>query len=309
MDHNNKPNFLIVGAAKAGTTSLYEYMRSHPEIFLPKRKEPLYFISESVKFHTKDKYMKQVLKKTETGKTYIDNKQEYLNLFKRVKDEKAIGEASATYLYHYSESIPRIKKELGDVKIIIILRNPVKKAFSQYKVLKKAAAEPFSLSKGIKKEKERIGNSYCSLYHYISQGLYYEQVKAYMENFSQIKIILLEELNKNPEPIMNSVFDFLGVGAPDNLKFTEIHNKIDYVPKFKKLNTTFNTKPLKGFRYKIKSIVPIFYTLLKKYYFKLNSMNTSLSKKDKKLLYGYFKHDIQKLQDYLQRDLSIWMEK
>ena len=57
----------------------------------------------------------------------------YYNLFSESKDEKKLGEASVNYLYHYDEVIPRVKKELGDIDIIIVLRNPVERAFSNFK--------------------------------------------------------------------------------------------------------------------------------------------------------------------------------
>ncbi len=114
------PNFLIVGAAKSGTTSLYYYLHEHPEIFLSAIKEPKFFSSEVLK----DQYLTRKNKDL-----YVGSYEEYRNLFRNVQSEKAIGEASTDTLFLYGSTIPRIKKYLGDPKIIVILRNPPAQPF------------------------------------------------------------------------------------------------------------------------------------------------------------------------------------
>src|ERR1700753_3266246 len=112
------PNFLIVGAAKSGTTSLFHYLKQHPDIFLPEFKEPHFFVSALVK-----------------NKVYswIEEKQEYENLFAGASAYHKRGEASVTYLYYYKIAIPNILSLLGrSTKIIVILRNPVERALSAY---------------------------------------------------------------------------------------------------------------------------------------------------------------------------------
>ena len=110
----NLPNFFIVGAAKSGTTSLAEYLKQHPEIFMSEFKEPHYFLPEGA-----------------MASNYYGTWDNYMSLFKDVRNEKAIGEASTGYLY-YPESARMIINRIPDAKIIISLRNPVEMAFSLY---------------------------------------------------------------------------------------------------------------------------------------------------------------------------------
>ena len=111
---NKLPNFLIVGAAKSGTTSLYNYLNQHPEVFMPtfnldgvNVKEPQFFVKQ------------KIINKIHFG---IWDWESYKDLFKKAQNHQAIGEASVFYLYYYEEAIKNIKRYLNsEVKIIIIL--------------------------------------------------------------------------------------------------------------------------------------------------------------------------------------------
>jgi hypothetical protein len=118
-----KPNLFIAGAAKSGTTSLCKYLSQHPEIFLCYPKEPRYFSSKYKNFPHNG-----------PGDYVADNftikeESKYIDLFKSIKHEKIIGEASLDYLY-FSNSAYDIKKYSPNAKVIIILRNPIDRAFS-----------------------------------------------------------------------------------------------------------------------------------------------------------------------------------
>ena len=111
------PNFFIVGAPRSGTTSLYEYLKEVPEVFMSPVKEPNFF-NLSVE---NDLFLSKPIRE----------KKKYLDLFKNVKDEKAIGEASPTYLW--DPKTPKLIHEIiPDAKIIISLRDPVERTFSHY---------------------------------------------------------------------------------------------------------------------------------------------------------------------------------
>ena len=108
MDKYRKPDFFIVGAPKCGTTSMFHYLRQHPQIFMPDNKEPHYFGKDLIKMSDE----------------FIDNEDEYLNLFKDAKSDQKLGEASTFYLYSKS-AYKEIKEYNPDAKIIIMLRNPI----------------------------------------------------------------------------------------------------------------------------------------------------------------------------------------
>lgn len=101
---NKLPNFLIVGTAKCGTTSIYHYLKQYPQVFLPRHKEPLFMMSAIYeKLNPKDPRYR--ISETHTVFSFDD----YKKLFEEVKNEKAIGEASTTYLYYHEMAIPNIE--------------------------------------------------------------------------------------------------------------------------------------------------------------------------------------------------------
>jgi sulfotransferase family protein len=162
------PNFFIIGAAKAGTTSLYHYLEDHQEVFMCSVKEPNYFSYDDI--------IRQNLYYSEKG---FGNKEEYEALFKDVTSEKAIGEASVSYLF-YEKTPTKIKAVVPDAKIIIILRNPVDRGFSHFLMDKKLGYISLVFEDVIFK---RVQHKNIDLYYqqYVELGLYHEQVKRYKD--------------------------------------------------------------------------------------------------------------------------------
>jgi Sulfotransferase family len=120
------PDFFVVGAAKSGTTSLYHYLDQHPDVYMPRNKEPHYF-SRVPPFPGR-------------GSHPVTSEEEYLDLFKLWNKESVAGEASPSYLW--DEKAPyRIKETVPQAKIIAILRHPVERAYSHYLMDVKAASK------------------------------------------------------------------------------------------------------------------------------------------------------------------------
>jgi len=211
------PDFLIVGAAKSGTTSLYFYLKEHPQIFMPENKEPWFFsfMDNPTQFKSPDSLGGMV-----------SNLQDYTNLFEDANNNQIIGEASPSYLYTYETTINNIKKVYGeqykDVKIIILLRNPVDRAFSQYQHFKKSMREPLSFRQAIKPEtiRKRLNDNWSFFYDYIGVGMYYKQVKSYLENFENVKVILFDEFKNDTSRVVKDLLLFLEADAsllPQNI--------------------------------------------------------------------------------------------
>ncbi len=119
------PNFIVVGAPKCGTTSLYHYLRQHPQIFLPERKELHYFSF---------RFMEQLLSGPGDRNilaTSCRTFAEYAAYFSPAREQRALGDISPSYFY-FVEVCQEMRVRLGVPKIIIMLRDPVEKAFSQY---------------------------------------------------------------------------------------------------------------------------------------------------------------------------------
>ena len=191
----NWPNLFIVGPPKTGTTSLYNYLDSVTGIFMSKNKEPHYFAQSKL---SKRKFFKQ-----------INDKRKYLELFESVKDEKIIGEASTSYFA--DDLAPELIKRVSpDAHIIISLRDPVERIYSNYL---------FDFNNGLFKlsfsDELELGFKYWpNQDRYIlrlQSGVHSECVKRYLKIFGskQVKILIFEEWIKNIKNTMNEIMEFL----------------------------------------------------------------------------------------------------
>ena len=165
------PNFFLVGAAKAGTTAVYAYISQHPEIYLSPLKEPKHLSISANKFPHNGPGDKKV----DDG--IIKSREEYLNLFKDAENVKVVGESSADYLYFYNSVIPLIKTISPYAKILIMLRNPVDRAYSAYRHMLMDNRENLSFEKALKYEDQRRSRNYEFIWFYKDVGFYYKQVK------------------------------------------------------------------------------------------------------------------------------------
>ncbi len=299
------PNFLIVGAARAGTTSTYYYLKQHPEVFMSSVKEPRFFIRE--RLAAPSVYSAII------NREFVRDLNSYLALFREVGNEKAIGEATPAYLFYYDTAIQEIKQYLGkDVKIVIILRNPIHRAFSHYqhqhyKVKRQHLSFECALAA---EEKNRQRNKYVPGLLYKSNGFYYESVKAYLENFPHVKICMYDDLRNDSLYFIKDLYDFLEV---DSSFAPNLHTKynVSGIPKNKLLHF-FLTRP-NSLR---SSLMPIIRVLIPsdKISVLAERIRSKTVKKPqmkpetKQYLLEIYREDILKLQDLIQRDLSHWLE-
>lgn len=287
-------NFLIVGGAKCGTTSLYKYLLEHHDVFLPDHKEPRFFISSLLNnMDVNDPRFKMFKKGT------ISSLKDYKKLFE-VK-ESAVGEASAEYLFYYKTAIPNIKKILGDdVKLIIILRDPVERAYSSYLHLYRFGHETNSFEESLRKEEERFRMNWRSvLFYHKLAGLYYEQVKAYMDNFNNVKLLFLDELKESPKKTMKKVYEFIGV-TPININ-PRTHNA-GKIPKYTFIHNLPKSRVVK------RLVIADKTSLIKLFGGKILSMNYTRNKpvmkrETREYLQDYFKDDTKKLQNIINRNI------
>ena len=199
-----KPNFIIAGFPKCGTTSLFHYLKQHPEIFMPKQKE-LHFFTQPQIFKLnkgpKDKVVKQ---------PHIKSEKEYLGLFKSVKDEVAVGDASPSYI-NYPENFGMIKQYLNDPKVIVIVRDPIDRAYSNYLHLKRELRETMDFFRALKNEDNRREESYSDFWYYRFNSTYYKKILMAKKTFSNVLVLTAEEFKRNPEITLKKVYSFLGV--------------------------------------------------------------------------------------------------
>lgn len=300
------PNFFIVGAQKAGTTSLYHYLNQHPEIYMSPIKEPGFFALNDVKYNGPGDDQ-QLRFRTMT---------EYLTLFGSVTDEKAIGEASTIYLYDQNAPV-RIKENVPDAKIIIMLRNPVDRAYSAfYQIFKNGRETTGSFIEALQREDERLADNWGPFYHYKHRGLYYRQIKRYYELFDpeNIRIYLFEDFIVDPVSICGDIFKFLNVGASFIPDISLKYNESGY-PK-SKIIRYLRTFIFKRSRIKsiLKRIFPVYSRDKIAKFLIERVLNIGIISPEKipeeikNELTGFFEEDILRLQNLIKKDLTEWLK-
>lgn len=200
------PHFLGLGAQKAGTTSLFRYLHDHPQIFIPDSKEVNFFFRDHV---------------YKRGIAFYETK--FPN---KAASGKVLGEISPNYLYH-NICIDRIKQHIPKLKFIILIRNPIDRAYSNYWMEVLRGNEHLSFREAIHQEQRRIalGINEKNRFSYVHRGFYYQQIKAYMEAFrdSEFLILLSEDLRTDRIATLKKTYRFLGVA--DTYEPTQINKE------------------------------------------------------------------------------------
>lgn len=301
-----KPNFFIIGAPKCGTTALYSYLESHPNIYLPSVKEPHYFSEDLPNMRA------------------VDSLDEYLSLFKHSESsEKAVGEASVMYLYS-EVALKKIRDFAPDAKIIVMLRNPVELVYSFHSQLRYGFHEQkacFEEAWALQSERKN-GRSLPSrqtdpaLLQYKSLGELGRQVDRLLKVFpeEQIKFILFDDFKASPKQVYEETLEFLGVPFDNRADFPKVNGNKEYSSPLLAQLLVF----LIAIQRRIKRSLGIqpagkkrflrFLNVLK-YLRQLNTKSAargSLSQDFKNVVVEEFSSDIQRLSSLIKRDLSHW---
>ncbi len=286
------PNFLIIGAMKSGTTTLYETLLKHPQVYLSRLKEPNFFSYSG------------------TPGAIINNLEDYQALFREVTDEKAVGEASTTYLFH-PKAPKRIHRYIPHVKLIVILRDPADRAYSLYLMkyrneIQKLLYKQNPLDSFAKVVQRGIGGGLSELYC--------PALKYYFNLFGreQIKICIYQDLKDIPVILFKDICKFLNVdceligeksckkanvgGIPKN------HILYSYLESLR-INLSTNLLP---------RLPNYLYQNIKSTYTEFKNLNLQqappLPPEIRKQIVEMHRDDILQLQDILQRDLSSWLK-
>ena len=215
------PNFIILGAAKAGTTALYHYLKQHPEVGMSRVKETNYL---ALKGHPLDfrgpgdaDYIKPHAVTTEAG---------YHDQFAHCEGKKAVGEASPLYLYD-PRVAGEIKALLPDARLVAILRHPVDRAYSAFLHLIRDRRETTDdFLEALRREPDRIADHWEHIWHYVAMGRYAEQLDRYLALFprEQIRIYIYRELRKDPQGLLRDLYTFLDIDPTFEADITTRHN-------------------------------------------------------------------------------------
>lgn len=190
-------HFLICGAQKSGTTTLTAYLRRHEDLYIPAQKELHFFDDESINWQNPnyDSYHKQ---------------------FANAHLHQKWGEATPIYMY-WEPSAARIRQYNPNIKIIVILRNPITRAYSHWAMETGRGAENLDFLSAITNEQERAAS--CTAlqhrtYSYIDRGFYSVQLQRLWHYFGRDQVLVLrhEDLETNPQTTLNTVFEYLKIG-------------------------------------------------------------------------------------------------
>ncbi len=211
----NKPDFIIIGAQKGGTSSLFYYLSQHSQIQLPSSKE-IHFFDNNY------------------GKGIKWYRKQFPGKFIRLK---ITGEASPYYLFH--PLVPqRVFSYCPNAKFIVMLRNPVDRAFSHFMMQKKRGIEPLTFEEAVHAESFRINDEenkiknnpeYRSINHqqlsYLARGMYYSQIKRWLNYFpkEQFLFIKSESFFNNTQKELNRIYNFLRIRQEVPFSFTPVN--------------------------------------------------------------------------------------
>ena len=299
------PNFFIIGAQKAGTTSLYHYLRQHPQVYMSPVKEPFFFNHEIGPDG-------RVVKESFGGPGRSRNPkfadlEEYRALFEGVKEELAVGEASVLYIY-VPGTAERIERYAPGAKAIALLRDPAERAYSAFLNAVRGGREPLSdFARALREEEGRVRENWAYVFRYRSRGFYHAQLERYYEVFGRerVGVWLYEDLKEDPVGVSQSVFRFLGVDDSFVPDASLRHNPAS-VPKGEaaRLAIRFMNTMLPA----VRKVVPSAYKVRR-------LVNTRILTEESppldpgvraELIEGY-REDVLKLEELIGRDLSAWL--
>jgi hypothetical protein len=283
------PNFLVIGVEKGGTTWLHTQLKKHPDIYLPHTKEVHFFNSRNSNLKEKDHFSLGI--------------DWYADFFKDYRGEKAVGEVTPMYIC--DEDAPRrIKDTLPGVKLLVMLRDPVSRAYSHYWMAKNKNLTTLSFQEVIDQKEAR----------FIERGLYYRQLAAYYALFdpAQIMVVFYEEVFADPRAWLTRICEFLGVDSSiygdDDTVFEKVFQASSYrsvsllkaqsaviqkLRKSRRFGRILNYVKRTGVSDIIKSIN------------KVDSKYEKMSDEDRRQLAGYYAEDLRRLKDLLNRELPF----
>ena len=281
----------VIGVPKAGTTTLASLLRQHPDILVSNPKETL--------FHIRD-YSK--------GVNYFLN--QYFDLNSKAN---LFCEMSISNMYFSESTAQIIHNDFPNAKLIALLRNPIYRAFSDYRDNVRKGNENLSFENTFLTEEKRIKfDKYYSFDTriYFRKGLYYEQLQRFLRYFDkeQIRIYQYEEFYENIKFYLNDIFSFIGVSKLENININIKKNVGKYEPRSKLFHFLINGQyPLK---ISTKKIIPkSIYRRLGKYIAEINLKEYNkkeISPDFIKILNNYYKEDVKKLEKEFNRTFQKW---
>lgn len=278
------PNFIIAGAKKAATSSLYEYMKQHPQVYLSPIKETKFFAYEP----DNPEHAGSVHKKFP-----IHTLEEYARLFEGVKGEIAIGEASPIYI-NSSYAMRRIQALIPQVRLIFSLRNPVDRAYSAYLMRVRGGYEHRPVEQAFRED-----------LNHLRSVSYYTMLKQWYALFpaEQIKVVLYEDIRKDAVAVVQELFAFVGVESSFTPDVSVQHNSGGVAKSQVRQHIVNYLRRYRSFRFYLPQSVRSLFT---------NWANGNLTKAPtmptevRQLLNDLYAVEVDQLEALTGKDLAVW---
>jgi len=288
------PNFIVIGAAKAGTTSLHWYLTEHPEVFVTPAKDPSFFA------YNVDADGRLLWGEPEFHSFPVRSLDEYERLFADTGDAKAVGEVSTMYL-ECPQSAARISKLLPAARIVCSIRQPVDRAYSDYVMYLRHRGRRFDPARDLTATSDWAQPDS----RWMRIGRYHEQLSRYYEAFpqDQIRVVLFDDLKRDPTRYAQGVYGFLAVEAQFMPDVGTPHAP-GGLPASPMLERFFR----QGSRSAVRPLVPkSAANWLRRLRTRTFRPIHPLPKELRKMLTGHFKEDIAKTSELIGRSLDHWL--
>jgi hypothetical protein len=311
------PNFFIAGAPKAGTTSLYNYLRKHPRIYMSPVKEPCYFASELRPENFAAEFRQRVNDSTlrlrealRDGAVELPEGglvlewDDYLSLFRAVTSQPAVGEASVCYLWSETAAA-NIVSRIPQAKIVMILRDPAERAFSHYLHHIADGHVRHSFSEHLDVCFRNTSREFSAHYPFLEYGLYFEQVRRYLNTFpaGNVQIYIYEQEWRQPGELLRELQRFLDVDIDPAID-TSRKNLERRAPR--SVSGAYLLKRSGIWQGLAKLTPPKLRPLAKSMLFRRGS-ELKLEAKDRARLVEYYRDDVKNLARLIGRDLNAWL--
>ena len=304
-DNPRLPDFMLVGAAKSATSSLSYYLDQHPQIAMASQKESWFF-----SFYGKPPEYDSPGVLSDV----VSDLDAYTGLFAGATAEQKLGDACPSYLYTHEDTIENIRKlysaeALERLRIIISLREPVGRAYSQYYTFKRKAQEPLNFDQAIEPEtiEKRLRENWNIFYDYLGFGRYAAQVEAFQQAFGKDRVrgILYEDIQNDLHGTCREIFRFLGIDSTITVDDRHKINAISGEPRVKwVIAGLFSRNRLKR---SISALIPKRLRMIIIYFvFKVLLKRESIEEKTVERAAQHFVQDIARLEKLIDRDLSAW---
>ncbi len=298
------PNVLIAGAAKCGTTTLYRYLQQHPQASMCPVKEPHFLISQLF-----DQLPFAGPGDQRTLASYCRTAEGYAALFAGCRGE-VVGEASPGYFTYPEAATAAIARHLpAPPRIVIILRDPAARAYSNYLHKVRDGKEPLPFAQALDAEPRRRAAGWAWGWHYVAEGFYHDRVKHFLEHHAQVLVLLFEDLGRDPAALARRLYRFCGLDEGFTPETAERHNPsgvprsrlaqralTSLLPRLPYLARAITGAGLKGPARRLWGRMK-----------RANLRREPMPQAARRRLRQTYAEDVERLQGLLGRDLSHWL--